>query len=560
VSLSRLIAWCIGLLAAGMSLMLVGAVYEYGHNVPFFDDWSMIPFVCGQEPITSEWLWSQYNEHRMPLTKLLFVGLYWISGSDLRGAMYFNAAALIAMTLLMLGTAFRIRRRFALTDTFIPLLLLSWGHQENLLWASTVGYLLSTLLAVLAVYLMAARPLPSRAAALTTAIVVSALPLTGAIGLAYAGPLSTWMVVAAIALARRERGAARDLAAGGLLGFSLIGLYFIGYHRSAVPQSTGVAGLFRSAIDFLGTSVYPLPPLASLSISGMSVRELWGCAAAAVLLVGALINVVAAFRVRGEFTRRSGLALVIVGTLILTLAIGWGRRQGQWSRYAILSAPGLLAVYISTIFGHVPSLGWVLRGILFVVALVAAWPNFSAARDRIGWHHDKMVKFEADLRAGIPPIILADHYSRPPAALHRRQREADVAADIRLLKRSGVPPFRDIRDDPAYRVVDISLTPDSQGAGMNYVLPKPLHVFAVRLNYQYRPRSSDDTSAQFCLTWMPRGRSAKLPLRSYGCQLPKDGREDHLLVWIDEPVSEFSISPDDGPCDCRITHVQLLVR
>jgi hypothetical protein len=560
VFLSRFIAWCIGLLAAIMSLMLLAAVYEYGHNVPFFDDWNMIPFVAGQERITQEWLWSQYNEHRMPLTKLLFVGLYRISGGDLRAAMYFNAAALIAMALLMLQAAFTIRGRLAITDAFIPLLLLSWGHQENLLWASTVGYLLFTLLAVLAVHVMAARAIPSRAAALIMAAAVCAFPLTGAIGLLYAGPLSTWMILAAIAIARREPSAARDLGAGGLLGFCLIGLYFVGYHRSAVPPSSGIVGLFRSGVDFLGTSICPLPPLASLNIGGMSVRELWGSAAAVILLVGGIINVVAALRVRGEFVRRSGMAFAIAGTLVLALAIGWGRRQGQWSRYAILSAPGLLAVYISTIFPQAAFLGWLLRGILFVAALVAAWPNFTAGGERIDFHHDKMLKFERDLRAGVPPMVLADHYSRPPTALHRRQREKDVAADIGLLKRSGVRQFRDVRDDPIYRVVDIGPGPRAEAGRMIYDVPEAWHVYAVRLNYQYQPQSPDDSRAQFFLSWVPKHFSAKHPTGSYACELPKDGREDHLLVWIDEPIGELSISPDTGSFDGRITNVQLLVR
>jgi hypothetical protein len=543
-----------------MSIMLLAAVYEYGHNVPFFDDWSIIPFVSGQERITPEWLWSQYNEHRMPLTKLLFVGLYRISGGDLRAGMYFNAAAMIVMTLLMLRTAFTIRGRIAFTDAFIPLLLLSWGHQENLLWASTVGYLLSTLLALLAIYVIAARAIPSRTSTLIMAAVVCALPLTGAIGLVYALPLAAWMILAAFALARKAPREACRLGVGGLLGFSLIGLYFVGYHRSAVPPSSGIGGLFRSAVDFLGTSIFPLPPLASLSTGGMSVRDLWGCAAAVILLVGGIINVVAALRVRGEFARRSGLALVIAGTLILALAIGWGRRQGQWSRYAILSAPGLLAVYISTILPQAASLGWLVRGILFIAALVAAWPNFTAGRQRIDWQHDKMLKFEQELRAGAPPMVLADHYSRPPTALHRRQREGDVAAGMRLLKRFGVSQFRNVPDDPIYRVVDIAPTRDSQAGRMRYVLPEAWHVYAVRLSYQYRLRSPDDRPPEFSLAWVPKDGPAKLPMPSYACELPKDGREDHLLVWIDEPISEFSISPDHGPCDCRIANVQLLVR
>jgi hypothetical protein len=347
---------------------------------------------------------------------------------------------------------------------------------------------------------------------------------------------------------------------GGLLAFGLISLYFVGYHRSAVPQSSGITGFFKSAVDFLGTSLCPLPPLASQKIGDMSARELWGFASATILLIGGVINVVAALRVRGEFVRRSGMSFAITGTLILALAIGWGRRQASWSRYAILSAPGLLAVYISTLLPQAVSLGWLLRGVLFAAALAAAWPNFMAGWQHMDRYHDRFVSFERDLRAGIPPMILADHYSRPPTVLNRRQREQDIASGMRLLERSGVSPFRDVRDDPICRVVDISPTLDSQAGRLRCVLQSTMHVYAVRLSFQYPSRSSDDTRARFCLNWVPEDHSAKHPMPSYACQLPRDGREDHLLVWIDEPISEFSISPDERPCNCRIANVQLLVR
>jgi hypothetical protein len=368
------------------------------------------------------------------------------------------------------------------------------------------------------------------------------------------------MIVAAVALARKVPGVACDLAVGALFGFSLIGLYFVGYHRSAVPQSFGVAGFLRSAVDFLGTSLCPLPPLASEKIGGMSARDVWGCIAAAILLVGGFMNVVVALRARGEFVRSSGMALAIAGTLILALAIGWGRRQASWSRYAILSAPGLLAVYISTLLPQAFSAGWLLRGILFIAALAAAGPNLIAGRQSMARYHTRFVSFERDLRAGVPPMVLAEQYSRYPNVLDRRQREQDIASGIRLLERSGVPPFRDLRDDPIYRVIDISGTPDSQAGRLKYVLQSPMHVYAVRLSYQYASRSSNDARARFCLNWVAQGPSAKRPMPSYACQLPRDGREDHLLVWIDEPISEFSIAPDEDLSDCRIVNVQCLVR
>ncbi len=46
-------------------------VANYGNNVPSWDDWDMNPDADGQQPVTTTWLWSQHNEHRIPVPRLI---------------------------------------------------------------------------------------------------------------------------------------------------------------------------------------------------------------------------------------------------------------------------------------------------------------------------------------------------------------------------------------------------------------------------------------------------------------------------------------------------------
>src|SRR5690349_14816272 len=89
------VGWFVAVLAAIMSLALLFFVYRHGDNVPYFDDWLIVPVVTKHEPVTLSWLWSQKNEHRMPIQKLLLLGLYRISACDFRSGMYYSAAVLI---------------------------------------------------------------------------------------------------------------------------------------------------------------------------------------------------------------------------------------------------------------------------------------------------------------------------------------------------------------------------------------------------------------------------------------------------------------------------------
>ena len=70
-----------------MSLAAVAFVARYGTNVPVWDDYNIISAVIGEKPLSLEWLWEQWNEHRIALPKLILVHAERIAGNDVRAGM-----------------------------------------------------------------------------------------------------------------------------------------------------------------------------------------------------------------------------------------------------------------------------------------------------------------------------------------------------------------------------------------------------------------------------------------------------------------------------------------
>src|SRR4051794_23385015 len=121
-------AWAAMLAAA---LLFVG---RYASNVPSWDDWDMIPTLTRNQPVTWEWLWSQHNEHRVPLPRLIFLGLDRLTLTDMRVTMYFDVLLMAALAAAMIVVATRLRGRSSAVDAFFPLALLNCGQAANLLW------------------------------------------------------------------------------------------------------------------------------------------------------------------------------------------------------------------------------------------------------------------------------------------------------------------------------------------------------------------------------------------------------------------------------------------
>ena len=301
----------------------------------------MVPGLTGARRVSMEWLWSQHNEHRVPLPRLVLLASLRLSAGDFRAGMIFNVVALGSLALGMVLVAKRGASTWRETDAFFPLALLHLGHHANLLWAWQAQFVLSTVLAGGFLLLIVWGPSwPGPRKMIVAGVLLAGLPLCGANGLALAPALSLWLLASAAAqLIRRAPGGRR--AGFLILGVTAIAilpaaLYFWGY-RAAGHHAIegGIAATLTTALQFLslmlGPSATRLWPYSGLVVALLFVAS-----------VGLLIGVVV--RRPTERPRALGLLAFLGGLSSLAVGLGWGRAgssvlAGFEPRYVTLASP-----------------------------------------------------------------------------------------------------------------------------------------------------------------------------------------------------------------------------
>ena len=124
---------CVLAVCAGMVGTMLGWIGLYGSNLPWREDWFMVPALVGKEPHLLDWLWAQTMEHRTPIQKAVYLILLRASGGDFRIGMIVNSLMLGGLCLAMILMARRLRGgQTRLADAFFPLVLLHLGHLENI--------------------------------------------------------------------------------------------------------------------------------------------------------------------------------------------------------------------------------------------------------------------------------------------------------------------------------------------------------------------------------------------------------------------------------------------
>ena len=123
--------------------------------LPFWDGWIQVMYSAeGGNPLTLDWIWSQYNEHRMPIPKLfLLADLHWFHATQV-----FLLCSIFAILLLqLLVFAWMLRAlggwRGSLWRTGVGLAafcLFCLSQWENLTWGMQVCFVLPGLFASLA--------------------------------------------------------------------------------------------------------------------------------------------------------------------------------------------------------------------------------------------------------------------------------------------------------------------------------------------------------------------------------------------------------------------------
>jgi hypothetical protein len=425
-----------------------------GRDLPLAEDWLMIPALTGQERDVGRWLIEQWNEHIIPVPKLVYWGVLELGGGDFRTGMVFNALVLAALAAASIHAASQRRGGLRATDAFFPLVFLNVGEAANYAWGWQIQYVAAVLFTCLPLLVLVRHgACPPPAAAAVAAVSIACLPFTGANGLIFALALVPWY---ALVLWRqraepRLEGARTRTA---LLGAGAAGGR--GVHR----------GLRDALLPSLVESAEPGPHPDGrhrAEVRGHGGRA--GCAGtprlvAAVLtpvLLGAAVLVVVqgrrALAARDdERWRVAGLVCFFGGCAVLTAAMGYGRAAwvpefGIPQRYALLAAPTIVGAYLVWDVYGTPRLGAAARWALLALGLWLLPVNHKYGRYFVDWNRPGMDRALADVAAGVPRLELARRHREHLL----RWDEAGLAARIGMLRDAGIGPFARVPPDSAPR-------------------------------------------------------------------------------------------------------------
>jgi hypothetical protein len=261
---ARVFVWSVWLI---MMLFALACIAKYGRNIPLAEDWQLVAPLTGHEPNLVSWLWSQNNEHRVPLPRLILLVLLKVTNGDFRVGMFFNVITLGVLASLMILVARHLRGdRADYADAFFPIALLHMGNWENLVWSWQVGFVLPTSIICGVLLVMIAHPtLTTPGAAVFTGVSLVLLPLCGGNGLLFVPFLGLWLSYCGVLqwYAVKTNGGQR-WTSGFLLGSAaialcIIGLYFVGYQRpSWNAPSPGVGATLQTAAKFLALGFGPV--------------------------------------------------------------------------------------------------------------------------------------------------------------------------------------------------------------------------------------------------------------------------------------------------------------
>jgi hypothetical protein len=394
---ARVVVWS-SWLAMTVSTAIV--ILHGARNIPIQEDWHVIPAFTGHQSHFLGWLWKQNNEHRVPVPKLIYVGLLKL-WPDFRVGMIFSmvvAAAIAAAFVIVLR---RIRGRTRWTDAFFPVAFLHLGHWENLGWSWELQFVVATAFACALLMVTAMTTEWTTRRAIVAGGCLVAIPLSGATAFAFA-PI---MVVALIPVARRTAQPAKGVLIGSMaMSMGLTGLYFVGLkHPDWVTPSPSPWASFQAGLKFLALAVGP------------AAGAWW---LPSVVLIAAILGSAAFLLFRARRQGAVVLLAYLVAAIVLAASLGQGRAGlipvfGLPDRYALIAVPGLCCCYLAyERYGHRLRRWGPPVLCVGMVALIPLNTNFGLQyRD---WYHYRVDNFAADVKAGMPLDQLNDF--RPIAA------------------------------------------------------------------------------------------------------------------------------------------------
>jgi hypothetical protein len=427
-----------------MTVAAVLLIRQNVRNIPYMDDFELVPMMTGNEPVSLRWAWAQHNEHRPFISRLILAGAHRFVGDDFRTGMYLNAGLMSAAAVSMLLLARRLRGYTSVTDAVLPLSILSLGQAETLMIAFALNLVLT---AWISFELIAAADLAGRRPgwrpSLRFGLFLVLLPLCGGSGLVMLPPLVLWL---AGYLARgwwsgRVPGALeRTIGLGLIMACSAVVVLYVSDYGTPPwnPPAPSIAASASTTMEFLSQVVAPNVP-----------RYWWPASLIVLILVAATLLRLAevGLRVPDERPRALGLIAVILSMLAVAAAVGVSRSGlgpgfGLSSRYASIAAPLLSSLYVAWLaYGPAPARRLV-NIVLLTLVCLAVPANIEFGLKYGELRRSVYLQVERNLRARVPASQMRDTILR---ALYP---VPDVACDrFNMLKHARFGKFKYFIDD-----------------------------------------------------------------------------------------------------------------
>jgi hypothetical protein len=313
------------------------------------------------------------------------------------------------------------------------------------------------------------------------------------------------------------------------------------------------------------------------------------------LLLSAAVLIVVFRKEPRERLRALGLLLFIgaTGSLVLIVARtrgGFGEAYVFSGIYLNMALPALFCAYFIWILYGKTGISTLVQMCFFAGICLFFLPNLVIGRGT-GAHYSRVAQaFEQDMRAGVPPFILAErHIGILDPSEGDIQR---IAMHLRRMQEAGIPQFRHMAPDPAFREVALPVEPagmnqvmwhdgvgqsygdDPSQASVDFAFTEPRFVYAIRLKIAYGRQTSG--WAAFRMSWRTGDHDTWGNEGASGCKggislsvetVPHDmwterhrgGPQKTLTIWVNSAIDGFRICPDTQPFSFAASQITLLV-
>jgi len=370
--------------------------------------------MTGHEPLSLRWAFSQHNEHRMVIPKMILATLY-RAIPDFRVGLYLNAGLLSTASASMILLARRLRGWTSVTDAVLPLSILNIGQSECFLIGFALNLILTAWISyVLIVAMCRTSQSPGWWPSLVVGGLLVLLSLSGGSGMAMLPPLMLWLAgyVACGWWSGRDPGAWGRVLGLGLLLTTLVvvAFYLKGYERPAYHPATPSAwAACSTTLEFLSLVIRP--------VGGPGSRHRLVATLGVVVALSTAITfirlAIVARHSPAARPRAFGLIAVLLSLLGVAASVGVSRSGlgpgfGLSSRYISISAPLLSVFYIAwLLYGPNPARRAIHIGLLALVC--AGIPANTRYALRMGeYRRDLYIQVERSLRAGLPASLLME--------------------------------------------------------------------------------------------------------------------------------------------------------